>query len=137
MLHNELVNVSNGLLELELRSSLFHRSIDRSLLDRSLSRSVVRWLDRSLDRSLHRSIARSIGNVKPSQMQSAMFYNQCVIIPRKKQFQWHEGLLEYQSVAGKFIVWSQFCNLHVNGRLWYYFILCNAIPYRSAMIMWL
>ena len=62
MLHNELVNVSNGLLELELRSSPFHRSIARSL-DRSLDRSIARSIARSLARSIARSIARSLDHL--------------------------------------------------------------------------
>ena len=79
MLHNDLVNVLNGVLELELRSSLPHcsiaRSITRSLprsLDRSLDPSIARWLARSfapplvrsldcsLDRSLAQLLARSL-----------------------------------------------------------------------------
>ena len=59
-MQNALVNVSNGLLELEFWTFL---SVDRSIarsLDRSLDRSLARSLDRSLARSIARSSARSI-----------------------------------------------------------------------------
>ena len=65
MNHNELVSVSNGLLELDLRSPSIARSLDgslgRSLDHRSLSRSIARSLGRSVGRSLDRSVARSLG----------------------------------------------------------------------------
>ena len=65
MLHNALVSVSDGLLELDLRSPSIARSLARSLarssLARSLDRSVARTLGRSIARSLGRSVARSLG----------------------------------------------------------------------------
>ena len=64
MLHIALVIVSNGLLELDLRSPSFARSLDRSLgrsLDnRSVGRSVARSIGRSIAPSLGRSVARSL-----------------------------------------------------------------------------
>ena len=45
--------MSNELLELHLRTPIFHRSIDRAV-DRLMARSIAR----SLDRSIARSIAR-------------------------------------------------------------------------------
>ena len=65
MLHSALVSMSNGLLELDLRSPSIARSLARSLarssLARSLDRSVARTLGRSIARSLGRSVARSLG----------------------------------------------------------------------------
>ena len=64
MLHNALVSVSNGLLELDLRSPSIARSLARSFarssLTRSLDRSVARTLGHSIARSLGRSVARSL-----------------------------------------------------------------------------
>ena len=73
MLHNALVNVLNGRLELELWPSSVARSLGRSLahsvarsvarsnarlVGRSIARALVRSLDRAITRSLVRSIAR-------------------------------------------------------------------------------
>ena len=64
MLHNALVNMSNGLLELHLRSPSIARSLARSFarssFARSLDHSVDPALGRSIERSLHRSVARSL-----------------------------------------------------------------------------
>ena len=59
MLHNAPVNASNGLLELDFRSSSTARSLDRSI-NRSITRSIARSIDPSLAQSLDRSIVRSI-----------------------------------------------------------------------------
>ena len=65
MLHNALVSVSNGLVELDLRSPSIARAVARSIIARSVARSLgrsnARSLDRPVARSLGRSVARSLG----------------------------------------------------------------------------
>ena len=59
----------------------------------------------------------SRGQLSEPELQMALFYNQCVVIPRPKPFGWN-GLLQYQSPAGSFIVFGGYCCEHVGQRMW-------------------
>ena len=66
-MHNAVVGVSNGVLDVEML--LFFLWVDRSLdrlIAQSFARSIAGWLDRAIDRSiaqsLDRSLARSIAH---------------------------------------------------------------------------